>query len=186
MYSGKIKECVVSWWVCIGENEGFRQVGADIGVPSLNTSLQSPTCIPRPGRLFFRTELAFLNLLVESLNEAELSIISPLKANRKKEPFMGHPETETTRWIGRINVDPLWLTANMDRLNPPTGTTDLGFEFIAIAHKSYGRYSTPEKDEVYIMLIESQGDVARRLGVAYVSLANWTELRPICKDIILE
>ena len=179
-----IKECAVSWWVCIKESEGFRHVGTDIGVPSQKTSLQSPACIPRPGRLFFRTELASLSLQIQNSSEAILSIISPLRASGKEDPWESYHATET-HIIGTIKVDPLWLTANIERLNPPTGTTDLGFEFISILNQGLHAVDSAY-NKTWIMLIESQGGIARRVGVAHISPADWAELRHIYKDIVLE
>ena len=77
----------------------------------------------------------------------------------------------------------------MGRLNPAAITTDLGFQLIAIVHISYDPYTKKEftmDDEVYIMLIKSQGDFARTVGVTRISLLDWAELRPIYKDIVLD
>ena len=87
-WAGKIDQRLPNWWVCFNEYEEFRQVGSDIGVREWDTSLQSPACVPRPGRLFFRIKLAFLNLFVKELSEAKMSIISLIKANKKKRSSM--------------------------------------------------------------------------------------------------
>lgn len=239
---GSLTVKLVSWWVCMSENEGFRQIGVYNGEPQplscmdggadlkAHTQRQSSTCVPKPGRLLFRTQSAFLNLTAGDSTNAKLEI-SPL-SKTNKEKFN----------IGYIHVDPSWIAANMDRLNPSTAINDVGFEFVVIAGYStmgisiphhwnishldsytsiFGRnnqanfYTDFEKardvqkflqiparerhpdkwhsqgwnvknTKVYVMLIEWRGDVARRLGVTYVSLTDWLENALKLKDIVLE
>lgn len=57
---------------------------------------------------------------------------------------ISHPDTEINPlegFVRHINVDPIWLTINIKRLDPAAVTTDSGFKLIAIVHISYDPYT---------------------------------------------